>query len=99
MEVKYPIEYDLEPGRLVEGNHWLTVKLRNIGKEDLKFLKAQLNSLDSSSFIVDRLPKSFLELKVNETEEVPFEVTAFKTGDISVSLVGRKGLSGPAFYW
>lgn len=99
MEVKYPIEYEVEPERLEEGNHWLTVKLRNVGDEDLKLVKAQLNSLYSSNFIVDGLPKSFMELKRNETEEVPFEVTAFKTGDISVSLVAHRGMGGPPFYW
>ncbi len=99
LEVKYPLEYEVEPERLEEGNHWLTVKLRNVGSEDLSLVKVQLNSLDSSSFIVDGLPKSFMELKRDETEEVPFEVTAFKTGDISVSLVARKGLSGPPYYW
>ncbi len=99
MEVKYPIEYELDPERTEEGNHWVTVKLKNIGDEDLKFVKAQLNSLDSSSILVDGLAKSIEELKRNETEDIPFEITAWKTGDIYVSLAARKGGLTESFYW
>jgi hypothetical protein len=100
LELKYPLEYELDPERIEKGNHWITVKLRNIGNEDLRFIKVQLNSLDSSCFVVDGLPKAFDELKQNETEDVPFQVTAFKTGDIYVSLIASKGARKPeSLYW
>jgi hypothetical protein len=39
LELKYPIEYDIESEKLEEGNHWLTVRLRNVGSEDLILVK------------------------------------------------------------
>ena len=100
MEVKYPIEYELEPERIEKGNHWITVKLRNIGKDDFRYVRVQLNSVDSSSILVDGMTKGFEELKPNETEEVPFQVTADKSGDIYLSMVAHTSPTGPeSFMW
>jgi hypothetical protein len=47
MEVKYPTEYELDPERIDEGIHSITMKLRNIGNENFKN-EVDLDSLDSA---------------------------------------------------
>ena len=99
MEIKYPLEYEIDPEKIEKGNHWIIVKLKNIGKQDLKYVQVQINSLESSCILVEGLAKSIHEIKQNETEEIPFEVTGFKTGDISISMSAYPSVPGQAYYW
>ena len=32
IRVKYPIEYELDPGTLEKGIQWITLRLKNVGK-------------------------------------------------------------------
>jgi hypothetical protein len=47
IRVKYPIEYELSPDTMERGSHWLTVRLKNTGDNDLKNLNRKMHSLDS----------------------------------------------------
>src|SRR5512136_2298191 len=97
MEIKYPIEYELDPESIDEGTHTVAIKLRNIGNEDLKYVKVDLNSLDGHGLLVYGTYKTIEEIKQNETEEISFEVDAFRTTDVYIILTATKGL-GP-FHW
>ena len=97
MEVKYPIEFEIHPERVDKGTHSLAIKLRNIGDEDLKYVKVDLNSLDSHGLTVYGTYKTIEEIKHNETEEISFEVDAYRTTDIYIILTATKGIG--SFYW
>ena len=47
MGIKNPIEYDLHPRNVSPGMRWLTLRLKNVGEENLIGLDAKLNSLDA----------------------------------------------------
>jgi len=97
MEIKYPIEYELDPESVDEGTHSIVIKLRNIGKEELKYVKVDLNSLDGHGLVVYGTYKTIEEIKQNETEEISFEVDAFRTTDVYIILTATKGFG--SFYW
>ena len=97
MELKYPIEYEIHPESVDEGTHSVVIKLRNVGDEDLRYVKVDLNSLDGHGLLVYGTFKTITEIKRNETEEVSFEVEASRTADVYIILTATKGLG--SFYW
>jgi hypothetical protein len=97
MDVKYPIEYELSPESVDEGTHSVAIKLRNIGKEDLIYVKVDLNSLDSHSLLVMGTYKTIPEIRQNETEDISFELDVKRTTDVYIILTATKGLG--SFYW
>jgi len=95
--VKYPFEYELEPDAIDTGMHWVTVKLKNIGAETLRFLNINLNSLDSYNLSVIGTDKYVSDLKPREEEVVPFQVSANRSTSVYISLMGRK--EGKYYNW
>jgi hypothetical protein len=47
IRVKHPIEYELTPDAVERGSHWLTVRIKNTGDNDLQNLNVKMHSLDS----------------------------------------------------
>jgi hypothetical protein len=47
IRVKHPIEYKLTPDAVERGSHWLTVRIKNTGDNDLQNLNVKMHSLDS----------------------------------------------------
>ncbi len=97
MELKYPIEYELSPETVDQGTHSITIRLRNIGDEDLSYVKVDLNSRDSHGIVVYGTYKTIQEIKRNETEEISFEVDALRSTDVYFILTATKGKG--SFYW
>lgn len=56
-----------------------------------------LNSLDGHGLLVYGTYKTIPEIQQNETEEISFEVDAYRTTDVYIILTATKGLS--SFYW
>jgi len=91
---KYPFEYELKPREIDVGTNWITLKLKNIGREDLRYLDIQLHSLDTSNLTVygtglfgtgHYLPN----LESDEEREVVFRVTAVGSANVYVTVKAR----------
>jgi uncharacterized membrane protein len=97
LRYKYPLEYDLSPEILEKGTQWLTLRLKNDGREKLQNLDIMLHSRDSLQ-ISFRNPSDYIfVLKPDEEKTLYFQVDARGTTDLYISMVGRK--NGNHFYW
>ena len=97
IRVKYPIEYELSPDTMERGSHWLTVRLKNTGDNDLKNLNTKMHSLDSLH-ISFRSPNDYIYLlKPGEEKHLNFQVDAYQTSHLYISIRGRK--NGGHFHW
>jgi hypothetical protein len=103
LRFKHPIEYELNPAGVDEGNSWVTLKLKNIGSETLENLDVQLHSLDTYNLSVYGTSFGFgagqylLELGPNKEEEVVFRINASGSADVYATIKGRK--DGEYFWW
>jgi len=97
MAIKYPLEYEMTPKSIDAGRHWVTLSLKNIGTQDLTGLDINLNSLDAYSISVLGTGSYVSILKPNETRELPFQLSANRTGSLYVTLDGWK--DGERFHW
>ncbi|MCP8311111.1 MAG: hypothetical protein L6N94_06405 [Candidatus Methylarchaceae archaeon HK01M] len=93
---KYPIAYELNPSEIDVGTNWVTLKLKNIGSETLRYLDVQLHSLDTDNLTVygtglfgagHYLP----DLKMYEEKEMVFRVNAVGSANVYVTIKGRAG--------
>jgi hypothetical protein len=97
MSIKYPLEYELTPSSIDTGRHWMTLSLKNIGTQDLTGLDINLNSLDAYSISVLGTGSYVSILKPDESRELPFQVSANRTGSLYVTLDGWQ--DGQRFHW
>ena len=97
MQTKYPIEYKLTPEKVDEGSHWVTLTLKNIGTKNLTRLNLNLHSLDTYCISVFGTGKYLSDLKPNETETVPFQISAIGTGKLYVTIDGEE--EDRDFFW
>jgi hypothetical protein len=97
MAIKYPLEYELTPDTIDTGRRWMTLSLKNIGTEDMTGLDVKVNSLDAYSIGVLGTGSYIARLGANEEREVPFQVSASRTGSLYVTLDGWK--DGERFHW
>jgi hypothetical protein len=97
MAAKFPIEYDLRPTGLDEGQRRMTLALQNVGDDRLEELEAKLNSLDTYSISVSSPAEYVGSLEPGEEIQVPFQVLANATGRLYVSLDGQR--DGEPFHW
>ena len=101
MRLKYPIEYELNPTEMDKGKQWVTLKLKNIGKETLKRLDVELHSLDtfylSPLFFPFGIGHYIGELQPDEEREEVFQVNAQGAADIYATISARR--DGEYFSW
>jgi hypothetical protein len=99
MRTKFPIEYELNPAKIDQGTHWLTLSLKNIGSETLRELDVQLHSLDTLTlyFTVYGTGHYLPEFKPGEERNIVFRVTAYGSTYVYASIKARKG--GDYFWW
>jgi hypothetical protein len=97
MAIKYPLEYELTPKSIDTGRHWVTLSLQNVGTEDLTGLDVNLNSLDAYSISVLGTGSYISILTPDERRELPFQVSANRTGSLYVTLDGWR--DGERFHW
>ena len=99
--IKFPIEYELSPTEIGKGKQWLTLKLKNIGKQTLKRLDVELHSLDTFYLFPLIFPYAFGEyigeLKSGQEKEVVFQVNAYASADVYVTVKAYK--EGDYFWW
>ena len=101
LRIKYPIQYELGPTEMDKGKQWLTLKLKNTGKQSLRRLAVELHSLDTFYLFPLMFPFGIghylAELEPNEEREVAFQVNAQGSGEVYATIIGRKG--GDYFSW
>jgi len=99
LRYRHPLEYEFDPTEIDKGIQWLTLKLKNTGKETLKKLDVQLHSLDTFYLSLPYVYQGhyLIELKPNEEIEEVFRVNATGVADVYVTIIARKG--GENFWW
>jgi hypothetical protein len=95
LRIKHPIQYELSPTEIDKGKQWLTLKLRNTGRQSLRRLSVELHSLDTFYLFPLVFPFGIGhyigELKPNEEHEVAFQVDAHGSAEVYASIIARKG--------
>jgi len=101
LRIKYPIEYELSPVEIGKGKQWLTLKLKNIGKQTFERLDVELHSLDTSYLFPLFFPFAFghyiVELKPEEEKEVVFQINAQGSAEVYATIKARE--DGRYFSW
>jgi hypothetical protein len=97
MTIKHPIEYGLTPKNVSAGMRWLTLRLKNVGEQNLIGLDVKLNSMDGYDIHVQGTGSYVGVLKPGEEKVVPFQVLATSTGRVYASLDGWQGAA--LFHW
>lgn len=88
MATRYPIEYEIGPGEIDRGLHWLTLKLKNIGDEPLAGLNVQLHSMDDYSIAIPGEGNYVELIEPGAAEEIPYRVSADLTGRVYATVEG-----------
>jgi len=99
---KYPFDYELSPSEIDIGTNWVTLNLKNIGRDALRYLDIQLHSQDTYNLTVygtglfgagHYLP----ELRPGEEKEMVFRVNAVGSANVYVTIKARR--DGISFAW
>jgi len=99
---KYPIEYEVTPTEVDRGTNWLTLRLKNIGRETLEELDIQLHSRDTYNLTVYGIwalgaGQYLSELEPNNERKMRFRVTAYGSANVYATIKARK--EGYFFWW
>lgn len=97
MPTRPPFRYDLDPREVSTGVRWVTLTLHNISEEDVRSLSVQLNSTDTYQIDVHGTGSFVPVLKVNEFQNLPFQITAQGTTRLYATVDGWRG--DEAFHW
>ena len=94
-KLKYPMEYEVTPVVIDKGSNWVTLKLKNIGRETLEELDIQLHSLDTNNLTVygnwgSGAGHYFPSLRPNEEKEVVFRVNALGSANVYITIKGSR---------
>jgi hypothetical protein len=101
---KYPMEYEVTPGVIDKGTNWVTLRLKNIGRETLKELDIQLHSLDTYNLTVygpglSGAGQYLSELGPNKEKETVFRVNALGPSFVYITIKGRRFGEKKYFWW
>jgi hypothetical protein len=101
---KFPFEYELNPQEIDVGTNWVTLTLKNIGREELRHLDIQLHSLDTYNLSVYGTGafgagRYLPNLAANEEEELEFRVSAVRSANVYVTIKARTAGSRYFFTW
>jgi len=93
MRIVYPIEFELNPKDMDNGIHWVSLRLKNIGNEELENLNIKAHTLDSYSINILGTEQHVSKLSPNEETIISFQIEAAVTGEVyaSVSASTSKG--------
>jgi len=91
---KYPFDYELSPSEIDVGTNWVTLNLKNIGRDTLKYLDIQLHSLDTNNLTVYGTGlfgagHYLSELRSGEGKEMVFRVNAVGSANVYITIKAR----------
>lgn len=101
---KYPFEYEVTPSEIDVGTNWITVTLKNIGRDALQNLDIQLHSLDTYNLSVYGTGlfgtgRYLPNLGSNEEEDLVFRVNAIGSANVYITIKTRNAGSRYYFTW
>ena len=94
---KPPFEYELTPETLEKGTHWLTLRLKNKGDDDLQYLDVKMHPIDSLHISFRNHNDYIFRLRPEEERHLDFQVEANGTSHLYISVHGRR--NGDNFHW
>ena len=94
---KPPFEYELTPETLEKGTHWLTLRLKNKGDDDLQYLDVKMHPIDSLHISFRNHNDYIFRLRPEEERHMDFQVEANGTSHLYISVHGRR--NGDNFHW
>jgi len=99
---KFPFDYELTPTEIDVGTNWVTLNLKNVGRETLRFLDIQLHSLDTYNLTVYGTGlfgagHYLSELRQGEEKEMVFRVNAVGSANVYVTIKAHR--DGLNFTW
>ncbi len=97
MATRYPLAYDLSPRRVKSGTRWLTLRLENIGSEELTGLDVRLHSLDAYGINVYGTGSYITTLPPKKEQVIAFRVAANTTTNVYATVEGWQSMA--PFYW
>ncbi|MGC9349910.1 MAG: hypothetical protein ACP5JG_17355 [Anaerolineae bacterium] len=97
MPKKMPLDYELTPQETDAGRRWLTLSLMNISDAELRELSVTLNSTDTYQIDVHGTGSFVPRLRPNESERLPFQVTANGSARVYAAVDGWR--RDEEFHW
>ena len=94
---KYPIEYELSPDTLEKGTQWLTLRLKNVGNENLHNLDIKMHPTDSLQISFRDPNEHIYRLRSDEENYLSFQVDVHGTTSLYFSI--RYFKEGGSFHW
>ena len=99
---KYPFDYELTPAEIDVGINWVTLKLKNIGRDTLKALDIQFHSVDTYNLTVYGTGlfgggHYLQDLGMDEEKELVFRVNAIGSANVYVTV--KAFSEGQYFHW
>jgi len=95
--VRYPIEYELRPTRLAEGEQWVWLDLQNVSDDPITQATVRLISQDASRLKTKEPDNYVPSLSPDQEQEVGFEVEAAAPTAVYISIAGE--WDGAPFRW
>lgn len=97
MTIRYPIDYEVTPKTVNQGESWFTIRVKNISNEELTGLDIRLNSFDTHNLDVIGESNFIPILTSQEEREVYTKVSANQSGSVYLSINGWR--DGSRFFW
>jgi len=91
MATRHPIEFEVTPSDVNRGVHWLTLRLKNVGDEELSGLGVRLHSMDDYSIAIAGEGNYVESLEPGGEEEIPYRVSVDLAGRVYASIEGWRG--------
>ncbi len=88
MRKKYPLELEMIPKKIDTGTRWVTIRVKNIGDENLTNLDVRLNSRDTYFLRPLTASKFIFELPPGKEEWISYQVSAQGTADLYITIDG-----------
>jgi hypothetical protein len=82
LRIIYPFEFELNPKEIEPGIHWVTIRFKNIGSENLESLDVKLHTLDSYFIRVLGTGEYISNLAPGEEATRAFQVEATGSTDV-----------------
>lgn len=88
---RLPVIVKLEPREVIRGKSQVSLKIKNIGEEEIETLEIGLSSLDQSLLEVQDSLKWLSNIHPGETAIIPYDISAFSTTKVHIKIFGYLG--------
>jgi len=85
---RLPVIVKLEPREISRGRSQVSLKIKNVGEEEIETLEVGLSSLNQSLLEVQDSLKWLSNIQPDETAIVPFDISAFSSARVYIKIFG-----------